>query len=396
VLNGQAIFGEGTIGEYTTSGATVNASLISGLYEPTSVAVAAAPLPSPLAAVAVLMFLAVVCKYRQMFRPNRWMSGGISLKVGQGSGSLFILLLGFAAPLWILPRAASGQIFVSNNFSGTISEYTTSGTPINTSLITGLNSPQGLAISGSDLFVANSGNATVGEYTTSGTPVTTWSVSVFDANVYGIAVSGSDVFVTDGSGVCEYTTSGTPVSVPLISGLNTTSAIAVSGSNLFVVNGGFYNADSGTVGEYTTSGTPVNPSLISGLDENGYDNFGIAVSGSNLFVTNDATGTIGEYTTAGTPINTSLISAGYPGGLAISGSDLFVDSAAYSGSYYYPVIGEYTTSGTPINTSLISEPGGPNGDEGIAVVVPEPSALWPLAAAGMVLAIRPRRNSVCS
>jgi hypothetical protein len=35
----------------------------------------------------------------------------------------------------------------------------------------------------------------------------------------------------------------------------------------------------------------VNPALISGLSAP----FGIAVSGSNLFVTNETTGTIGEY-----------------------------------------------------------------------------------------------------
>ena len=138
----------------------------------------------------------------------------------------------------------------------------------------------------------------------------------------------------------------------------------------------------------------MNPSLISGLNDNPYENFGIAVSGSTLYVTNDANGTVGEYTTSGTPINTSLISGlTAPGALAISGSDLFVDTLGGGGGYYYPVIGEYTTSGTPINTSLISEPGGPNGDMGIAVVVPEPSALALLAAAGLILGIRPRRNS---
>ena len=38
----------------------------------------------------------------------------------------------------------------------------------------------------------------------------------------------------------------------------------------------------GTIGEYTTSGATVNASLVSGLN---YP-YGIAVSGSNLFVTN--------------------------------------------------------------------------------------------------------------
>jgi PEP-CTERM motif-containing protein len=64
------------------------------------------------------------------------------------------------------------------------------------------------------------------------------------------------------------------------------------------------NIGNGTVGEYTTSGATVNASLISGLNEP----IGIAVDGSDLFITNAGSGTIGEYTTSGATVNTSLIS----------------------------------------------------------------------------------------
>lgn len=63
-------------------------------------------------------------------------------------------------------------------------------------------------------------------------------------------------------------------------------------------------AGNGTIGEYTTSGATVNPALISGLR----GPVGIAVSGSDLFVTNAANGTIGKYTTAGATVNAALIS----------------------------------------------------------------------------------------
>src|SRR4051794_28434221 len=59
----------------------------------------------------------------------------------------------------------------------------------------------------------------------------------------------------------------------------------------------------GTVGEYTTAGATVNPALISGL----IFPQGIAVSGSDLFVVNQS-GTIGQYTTAGATVNPALIS----------------------------------------------------------------------------------------
>jgi len=38
-------------------------------------------------------------------------------------------------------------------------------------VISGMSGPEGIAVSGSDLFVANQGNGTVGEFTTSGTVV---------------------------------------------------------------------------------------------------------------------------------------------------------------------------------------------------------------------------------
>ena len=68
----------------------------------------------------------------------------------------------------------------------------------------------------------------------------------------------ADIYVTDAmyGRVGDYTNSGAVVNASLISGLGAPTGIAVSGSNLFVVDGG-------TVGEYTTSGAVVNASLIS-------------------------------------------------------------------------------------------------------------------------------------
>lgn len=53
----------------------------------------------------------------------------------------------------------------------------------------------------------------------------------------------------------------------LISGLHLPNGIAVSGSNRFVTNNGEAGpvGGTGTIGEYTTSGATVNPTLVSGL-----------------------------------------------------------------------------------------------------------------------------------
>jgi len=206
-------------------------------------------------------------------------------------------------------------------------------------------------------------------------PETTRGGTLFETNYAG-----------DGSGsgtIGEYTTSGTPVNASLITGLTGPSGIAVSGSNLFVVNGNFGN-NQGTIGEYTTSGTTVSASLITGLNSP----FGIAVAGSNLFVTNNAIGTIGEYTTAGVTVNPALITGlSDPFGIAVAGSNLFV---ANGGGGVGGSIGEYTTSGATVNASLVM---GLNDPVDLVVVpVPEPSIALLLSAGIVGLAVRRRRG----
>ena len=103
------------------------------------------------------------------------------------------------------------------------------------------------------------------------------------------ATAGGQIFATNDEGfdynIREYTTSGATVNASLIpGGLSVPLGIAMSGSNLFVVNQGLFVGNSGTIGEYTTSGATINASLIMGLNKP----CGIAVSGGNLFVTNEA------------------------------------------------------------------------------------------------------------
>src|SRR5450759_792596 len=197
----------------------------------------------------------------------------------QGLGGLFAVLLGLLSM-----NAAHAQIFVVNTSADTIGEYTNSGATVNASLVSGLNEPLGIAVSGSNLFVTNgyggtTGAGTIGEYN---------------------AITGATV------------------NASLVSGLNYPFGIDVSGSDLFVANNNFgtiYNA--GTIGEYNAiTGAAVNASLVSGLN---YP-IGLAVSGPDLFVTNANPGTIGEYTTSGATVNASLISGSgfYPTNIAVS------------------------------------------------------------------------------
>jgi len=127
--------------------------------------------------------------------------------------------------------ARGGNIYVVNNVNGTIGEYTTSGATVNASLVSGLNYPTGIAVSGSNLFVTNYYDNTLGE-----------------SNSIG-----------------EYTTSGAVVNASLFSVLGDPQGIAVSGSDLFVANYNPAYPGIGSIGEYTTSGGTVTRLLVTGL-----------------------------------------------------------------------------------------------------------------------------------
>src|SRR5207245_8894819 len=112
-------------------------------------------------------------------------------------------------------RGGSRRCFsVTTPVAGTLGKYTAARATIHPSLISGLDLPTDIEVSGGDLYVSERGNGPIG----------------------------------------KYTTSGATVNASLITGLLFPSALAISGTNLFV-------GDGGTLGEYTISGLTVNASL---------------------------------------------------------------------------------------------------------------------------------------
>lgn len=264
----------GTIGQYTTSGETVNAALISGLDNPASIAISGSEL-----------FVVTNSGIGKYTTSGATVNASLitSAYYGQFSGAYI---------------AVSGsELFVAKDGGG-VAKYTTSGALLNSALIPGfsaLGNPQGLSgvtgmvASGSDLYIlhysseyyANSGNW-IGQYSTSGTAVNPYLVKPkliqgTDSPLNGIAVYGSNLFVTNKDGsVSQYTTAGATVNDTLISGLPGARAIAVAGSELFVVS---YPNDIGTIGKYTTSGGTIDASLVSGFTQTPGPQY-IAVTGS--------------------------------------------------------------------------------------------------------------------
>jgi hypothetical protein len=274
----------------------------------------------------------------------------------------------FVAALVGFTFAVPAQIYVSSysgsTGSGWLGEYSTSGSPINPTLVTGFNLPQALALSpDGNLLVADNFYFNISEYTLSGAAVHTPLVSL--THPAGIAISGSTMYVTQNDGVgnvAVYNTSGGLINPTLITGMPNPAGIVVQGGNLFVAN--FGSSFTGTIGEYTTSGAPVNPSLITGLEGAG----GLASDGFGHLFVSDAFGSrVAEYSISGTLLNANFITGlSSPGYLYCDGNgDLYVCNQGNN------TIGEYTISGAVVNATLITGVLDPQG----IIVVPEPSSL---------------------
>lgn len=152
----------GTIGKYTASGATVNASLISGVY-PGGIAISGTTL------YVANCYTGTIGKYDA--------TTGAALNAS--------LVSGLNWPWGIAVYGSS--LFVANSNAGTIGEYdAATGAVVNASLISGLKGPQDIIISGSHLYVLNIGDGSIGEYNLDGSTVNASLLKVSGA--WGLAV----------------------------------------------------------------------------------------------------------------------------------------------------------------------------------------------------------------
>src|SRR5438034_9821006 len=136
--------------------------------------------------------------------------------------STLVLFAAVVAALCLIPVTGRAQIFVTNEGNNTIGEYNaTTGATINSSFISGLDFPTGIALFGGNLFVANSGNNTIGEYNAAtGAPINSSFISSGLNQPPGIAVSARklvlDTAVTETMRVLDTATTAT-INLPLLS-----------------------------------------------------------------------------------------------------------------------------------------------------------------------------------
>jgi len=200
--------------------------------------------------------------------------------------------------------AATSDGFIYLSSTNKISEYTTSGAVAKDPLISG--QPGALAIANGNLYVTHGGNTGTGSValcTLSGTLLNSSLISGLD-DPHAIAISGTDLYIANyqTGTIGKYTTAGQTINSVFISGLIHPTSIATFGGNLFITTVGS-TFTSGTNGEYSSSGSPINPSLVTGL---GFFPNSLVSDGSNLFVACTGDSTVTEYTASGTRLPWSL------------------------------------------------------------------------------------------
>jgi hypothetical protein len=159
----------------------VNASLITGLTNPLSVAVGSKLI---VGATAQLLNTTVRAQTIWVFKtadPRGLAVSGSDLFDTDTQNGTFTKLDAFTGQMFFtvaILRAPTGiavsrlDVFVASATGGIISEYDApTAVLVNASLVSGLNQPVSLAVLESDLFVVNSSSGSIGEYTTSGSPV---------------------------------------------------------------------------------------------------------------------------------------------------------------------------------------------------------------------------------
>lgn len=274
--------------------------------------------------------------------------------------------------------AAGSEIYLTSYFNGTVGKFAADGTPINTSLITGLSNPSGIKL-GPDgfLYVANRGSGVVGRYSTAGTGNATFLTGL--SAPFGIAFDGSgDMYVASyqsSNSVRKYSANGSPLNMTYITGLPKAEGLA------FDPAGNLYVSDFqlGTVSKYGPTGTLIDANFITGLS--GPTALAIDAN-SNLFVSQYSSGRVGKYTASTSSFNSSFIS-GYaePEGIVVNSDGSLLVASLAGGR-----VQKYDASGTLVNANFITGVGSAYAMTGPALftpaVVPEPST-YVMALAGL-------------
>lgn len=294
----------------------------------------------------------------------------------------------FAAILCGLPAQARAQLYVGNSNTVGLFDITT-GTAINSSFVTGLSHPDGILVSGNTLFVANFDTNTILTYdATTGAPLNASFINTGpNSGPQGLALSGNTLYVANfisGTVGTYDATTGQVINASFTAPSDGGAcSLALAGGNLYVA----YQMRNMVMAYDATTGA-VAPGFSTIIGSSAPFVRGLAVQDDSLFVANNGLeGSVSEYSaTTGAVINASFISnLSYPGGLAISGDQLFVTQNGKVSEFD-------ANTGASINPDFVPGMASPVSLAASPAVVPEPgSGLLLTLGLGAFLSRRRRR-----
>ncbi len=301
--------------------------------------------------------------------------------------------------------AHGDTLYVVSSSNGSIGTYSTlNGAAINSSLVTGMTTPEAIAFDPDlNFYVTGFTAQYVSKYANNGTLINAnyLSPSGFSQPT-GITVNGAgEIFVVNNAvfggdtSVSKFAANGTAIGTPFVLTPGSPAGAVVEPSgDLYVVRWA-----GSAVGKYTSSGssgTIINASFLTpGGTINTWRPFNVARdSVGNFYVTGNGPFTnesmVSKFAPDGTLINPRLISfvgQNQAYGLAIDSQDnIFV------GSYAGSTIGKYRPDGSTVNAAFIT--GLPSVTSISIQPVPEPSTVALVAVAGLggLAALRRRRR----
>jgi len=173
--------------------------------------------------------------------------------------------------------AQADDIFVSRNSSGIISEYSSAGTTINPTVLSGLTSVGRMGISGNTLFFDDVHHASIGAYNIlTGTYNPSFIYTGISYNPFFYAVSGNTLYTADQTGdIHSYNlTTGAALSTITLPSGDVVNDMAIWRNNLYVIA----DSNSGIIGDYDIStGTYSHVLTVPGAEA-------LAANSNDLFV----------------------------------------------------------------------------------------------------------------